>query len=623
MSNRPASAVPDPSDERAGHARRLGAFLRWLLPLATFFGVVEVLAWFPTGAIQVGLTGLIILAYSGAVLGAQAALRRDRLETAVRLTAAGILVAAIAIAIVQPELWSPLCGIPFVAVGVALPTARGRDLTRLILGAGAAVGLIAVLGALNLAPSHLPGWFLVTFDAAAVAAVAFLVLLLLFQFSDRLTSALSQSVAANRALVATQAELEDERERLDTTLRSIGDGVVATDRDGRVVFVNPVAERLTGWSPTEAIGQPIGAILDVRADDPRDAEEPGPVLIASDGTTRPVAHATAPILAADGAAHGAVVVFRDVSDERRVARERLQIDRQILESQKLESLATLAGGIAQQFNNLLVVIIGNATIARDELLSGGPDGVVLAAIRDIELASDRAAGLAHQMLAFSGRGQFVLTAVDVGSVVREIVDVLGPTLPASVTIRLDLEPMLPPVEADGTQIRQLLMALLVNAGEAIGERTGTITIATRTATIGDLGGPVTADPVLTSQHGVAAPASDFDGPIGSAPDTRMVVIDVTDTGIGMDEATQRQVFQPFFSTKFVGRGLGLAAALGIVRGHLGRIDIRSTPGGGSTFRVVLPARESPRSGSPVAAGSDRDAGQPVDAAARDGAGRQA
>ena len=373
----------DPIGDRAGHTRRLGAFLRWLLPIAAFFGAVQTIAFIPTGNVQVLLTGLIILAYTGAVVAAQRDLRHDRLESAVRTTSMGILAAAVSIAVVQPELWTPLGGIPFVAVGIGLPTARGRALGRLLVASGATTVLIAALGALNLVPSHLPGWFLAIFNAGAVGAVAILVLVLLFQFSDRLTAALDATVAANHALVRTQAELESERERLDTTLRSIGDGVVASDSTGAVVFLNPVAAQLTGWTPATAIGRALGVVLDLRHADPdaatevadreRDADPADLFLVALDGTRRPVALATSPIAAADGTIHGSVAVVRDVTDERRLARERREIDRRILESQKLESLATLAGGIAQQFNNLLVVILGNAAIARDELRAGGPD----------------------------------------------------------------------------------------------------------------------------------------------------------------------------------------------------------------------------------------------------------
>jgi two-component system cell cycle sensor histidine kinase/response regulator CckA len=310
------------------------------------------------------------------------------------------------------------------------------------------------------------------------------------------------------------------------------------------------------------------------------------VLIARDAGRRPIALATSPIQSGTGPVHGAVTVLRDLSDERRLARERHEIDRRILGNQKLESLATLAGGIAQQFNNLLVVIIGNATIARGELEPGERDEVVETALDDIEAAAGRAAVLAHQMLAYGGRGRFLLTSVDVGKVIAETGSLLGVTLPASAAIRYDVEPGLPAIEADDAQIRQLLMAMLVNAAEAIGDRPGTITIAARADTIAGVHGEV-AGTVAADDKAVAA--GRLEGPIGMHPEAPVIVLEVTDTGHGMDEATRRQVFQPFFSTRFVGRGLGLAAALGIVRGHLGRIDVRSTPGAGSTFRVILPA----------------------------------
>jgi PAS domain-containing protein len=247
-SDAPQEALVHDPEERAVQVRRLDEFLRWLLPLAMIFGAIEVVAAIPTGTVEVALTGLIILVYAVAVVGARMLLRRGRLERAVRITSVGIMIAALLIAMVQPELWPPLAMIPLVAVGVALPYTRGAGLVRLLVGAGAGAVAIAAIGSIGTFrevetvgghASSLPPLFLSAYVVAALGAVATLVLVLLFQFSSRLKAALDVAVAANRALLSARSALESERERLDTTLRSIGDGVITTDGGGLIVFMNP------------------------------------------------------------------------------------------------------------------------------------------------------------------------------------------------------------------------------------------------------------------------------------------------------------------------------------------------------------------------------------------------
>jgi len=260
-----------------------------------------------------------------------------------------------------------------------------------------------------------------------------------------------------------------------------------------------------------------------------------------------------------GAVTGVLGVSMDITERRRAEEEREKLRAQMLEVQKLESLGVMAGGIAHDFNNILTAILGGASMALVDLPAGSP------ARRDIQAviaAAQGAATLTRQLLAYSGRGRFEIRLIDLSLQVREIASLLRTTIPRNVDIRLELASGLPAVAADVAQAQQLVMNLVLNAAEAIGDRPGTVVVST------------SVDP---------------QGNPGSAP--RFVVLRVEDDGHGMDEATKARIFDPFFTTKFTGRGLGLAAVLGMVRGHNATIDVRSVPGHGSTFTVRFPASD--------------------------------
>ncbi|MBU5614196.1 response regulator [Geomonas azotofigens] len=262
-----------------------------------------------------------------------------------------------------------------------------------------------------------------------------------------------------------------------------------------------------------------------------------------------------------------LVVGRDVSDERRLGQEKKQMEAQILHVQKLESLGVLAGGIAHDFNNILMAIMGNAELALLRLPQESP---LRTHLENIEKSSRRAADLAQQMLAYSGKGSFVIEVLDVNAIIREMSHMLEVSISKKAQMRLELAPELPPLEVDATQIRQVIMNLVINASEAIGDRDGVISIRTGSR---ELAGADLSRLWLNDrlQEGV------------------YVFFEVADDGCGMDEETLAKIFDPFFTTKFTGRGLGMAAVLGIVRGHRGTIEVHSAPGRGSLFRVFLPA----------------------------------
>jgi signal transduction histidine kinase/ActR/RegA family two-component response regulator len=259
----------------------------------------------------------------------------------------------------------------------------------------------------------------------------------------------------------------------------------------------------------------------------------------------------------------------EMAERQRIESERRAIEARVLEVQKLESLGVLAGGIAHDFNNLLVGIMGNAGLA---LLELAPDSEAHQRVTQVETAARRAADLAREMLAYSGKGRFVVAPLDLSALVREMTHLLQVSIGKSVVLKQALADHVV-VEADATQLRQVVMNLVVNASDAIGEANGVITVAT---------GVMQADRQYLAGTFVDEGLAEGD----------YAFIEVSDTGSGMDAATQARIFDPFFTTKFTGRGLGLAAVLGIIRAHHGALKVYSEPGRGSTFKLLLPTTEA-------------------------------
>ena len=247
--------------------------------------------------------------------------------------------------------------------------------------------------------------------------------------------------------------------------------------------------------------------------------------------------------------------------------ERKKAEEALRQSQKLESLGLLAGGIAHDFNNLLTAIVGNLDLARLKLPEASPACPYLdSAGTTVERASD----LTKQMLAYSGKGRFVVRPQDLNAVVKDMLNLLMVSISKRAELRMDFEPGLPTVEADLAQLQQVVMNLVTNASESLEGRDGFIRISTRSADLDE-----------------AALRTGF--PTQGLAPGRFVLLEVTDTGCGMNEEVQRRIFDPFFTTKESGRGLGLSAMQGILRGHHGGIAIQSAQGQGSSFRIILPA----------------------------------
>jgi signal transduction histidine kinase/CheY-like chemotaxis protein len=261
----------------------------------------------------------------------------------------------------------------------------------------------------------------------------------------------------------------------------------------------------------------------------------------------------------------------DITESRR-------IENKLVESAKLESLGVLAGGIAHDFNNLLTGILGNASLARLEL---PPSSLGQPMLDQIEMAARRAADLCKQMLAYSGKGRFVVQRLDVNRIIEDTTHLLQISIAKNCVLRFNLAPDLPAVMADATQLRQVVMNLVINASEAIGSRSGVLALTTGVARVDE-----------EYLRGFRLDASPAPGDY--------VYIEVSDNGCGMDATTLSKMFDPFFTTKFTGRGLGLAAVLGIVRGHKGGLKVYSEAGRGTTFKLFFP----------VATGKAQDSASP-------------
>lgn len=266
-----------------------------------------------------------------------------------------------------------------------------------------------------------------------------------------------------------------------------------------------------------------------------------------------------------------LALARDITERRRTEEEHLDLEKQILHTQKLESLGVLAGGIAHDFNNILTTIVGNAELALRRLRNESP---ALENLRRIEQAAARAADLAKQMLAYSGKGKFVVENIDLNILLEEMLHLLDVSISKKSVLRLNPCNPLPAVEADATQLRQVIMNLVINASEAIGDKSGVIAVTT---------GCMDCDRSYLKDVWLDE----------NLTDGLYVYLEVSDTGCGMDKETLTKLFDPFFSTKFTGRGLGMSAVLGIVRGHKGAIKVYSEPGKGTTFKILLPASGRP------------------------------
>jgi PAS domain S-box-containing protein len=334
------------------------------------------------------------------------------------------------------------------------------------------------------------------------------------------------------------------------TFDAISDGIAVVDGDGRIQRCNETLGRLLErevthlrsarcyelWGSLPKERQPYFRACESKRRETLDLEYHGRHLRIS----------VDPVFNDFGNVTGAVQIVSDIT-------ERRQLEEQFRESQKFETIGTLAAGVAHDFNNLLTSIMGNASLVLGDLPTDSP---LRERLDDVVRSSQRAADLTRQLLAYSGKGRHYMQKVELSGLVRHIDDLIESAIPKKVALELRLAAGLPLIEADTNQLQQIVLNLVSNAAEAIGDDAGAISIAT-------------------------------------GLDHSSVYLEVRDTGCGMEPEMKSRIFDPFFTTKFTGRGLGLAAVAGIVRTHKGSVQVNSAPGQGSTFRVFFPAAEEP------------------------------
>ncbi len=378
---------------------------------------------------------------------------------------------------------------------------------------------------------------------------------------------------ATRAAREARENAESLREQAQL-LDMAHDGILSLDWNGTIRFWNCGAERMYGWTKEEALGKVSHDLLKTEFPEPLNAIEDKVAATGrwegdlvhthKDGSKLRVSSRWAIRHARDGGRPGILEITTDMT-------ERLRIEEQLRHTQKLESLGVLAGGVAHDFNNLLTGILGNSSLALDNLGPNHPNRLL---IEEVMRAADRAAELTRQLLAYAGKGRFVMRTLDLSDLVREISELVQTSLPKHAKLRMQLAEDLPGVDADPGQLQQIVMNLVINGAEAIGPEGGAVLVRTAVQEV--------------DAHYISTMSSAGE----LLKPGRYVLLEVHDTGAGMDETTLAKIFDPFFTTKFAGRGLGLSAVLGIVRAHFGALKVYSRPGQGTTFKVLLPASAS-------------------------------
>ncbi len=403
--------------------------------------------------------------------------------------------------------------------------------------------------------------------------------------SERTAALHATQLALEEDLVERQRMIEegiDQGARLRLALSAAELGTWEWDRESNRVTWSPETERIFGIAPGafdgtyEMYHRCLHPDEHERIDSVnRGAWDRGDEIfhehriVWPDGTVRWLTSRGDVLRDSSGKVTRMIGAVMDVTAQRAAVEERAEFDRRLQETQKLESLGVLAGGIAHDFNNLLTGILGNASLARMDLEPASP---IQTYLDQIERVSQRAAELCKQMLAYSGKARFVIQQLDLSQLIAEMAPLLRVSISKNATLECHNECSLPAISADPTQLRQIIMNLVINASDAMGENSGVIGIRT---------GLRNADRATFSG---AHLGSDL------APGS-YVFLEVRDTGCGMSADIRAKIFDPFFTTKFTGRGLGLAAVLGIVRGHHAALRVDSEPGRGTTFTLLLPCAE--------------------------------
>ena len=375
-----------------------------------------------------------------------------------------------------------------------------------------------------------------------------------------------------------ERRVRENEQWLAATLGSIGDGVIATDEHGCVRFMNTLAERLTGWPLADAVNRDVRdvfQIVDEKTRQPVDNPTigaiqngvptelaPGTLLIDRGGAERPIDDIAAPIRGLNGKVTGAVLVFRDITERRR-------LEEHLRQAQKMEAIGRLAGGIAHDFNNIITIITGFCEFLIADRNSVAERQQFVGYIHD---AANRAAGLTQQIMAFSRKQLLVPSVLNLNTIIRDMGAMVRRLIGENIEFVTVLAPDLGSVKADPTQIGQVFLNLATNARDAM-PTGGRLLVVTSTVELGE---------ATTRDHPDVKPG-------------RYALLSITDTGKGMPEAVLEHIFEPFFTTKRVGHGtgLGLATVYGIVKQSRGHVEVTSRIGEGSVFRIYLPVVDEP------------------------------
>jgi PAS domain S-box-containing protein len=434
---------------------------------------------------------------------------------------------------------------PIVASQVALPYTLGNTITSV-------AATLLVVGVMS---------YVVTQWRTALARLGGIV-------EDR-TRELVRRERAEEALRANE-------ERYRLLAENAGDLVAELNGEGVYEYLSPSYQTVLGYAPDELLGR--DPFERMHPDDRERMRASAERIVTSgipetkiyrsqrrDGEWRWLEGHGRALATASGDTH-LLVVIRDITERRQVEEEQRKLEAQLQETQKLESLGVLAGGIAHDFNNLLVPILGNAHLAEAEL---APDSPARRFIERVETAALRASDLTNTLLAYAGRGKLARQRLDICQLLQGMAELLHTAISRKVELRFELPDSLPSIEGDPAQLRPIVLNLITNASEAIGDERGVVTVSA---------GTIDADrPYLGETQ------------LGSGlPNGAYVYLDVRDSGCGMDEETKAKIFDPFFTTKLTGRGLGLAALLGIVCAHRGALKVDSQPGQGTRFRLLFP-----------------------------------
>jgi len=386
----------------------------------------------------------------------------------------------------------------------------------------------------------------------------------------------AQIETLQRQITGLQEALLKSEQKFRTLTDSAPVGIFLNDANGKAIFINKKCAELVGVPAENALNFDWAPYLhpddrELMVTTWETAYRTGTVFrleyrwVHSDGKVVWTLGEVVPILGNDGKVDLYIGTLTDVTERKRLEDERRQFDARLNQTQRLESLGVLAGGIAHDFNNILMAIMGRADLAIEELSPLSPAREHLS---DIILASKRAAELCGQMLAYAGKGRIERFNINLGTLLEETLHMLKTCVSKKAILNLNLEKATLWVHGDPSQIRQILMNLVINASDAIGERSGVITITT---------GAMDCSEHYLANGYILAPGK---------PGT-YAYIKVSDTGCGMDTKTIARIFEPFFTTKFTGRGLGLSAVMGILRAHEGALRVYSEPGKGTSFKVMF------------------------------------